>query len=420
MNFRKPIFRLLKKNEHSIINEKYNEIKDNIHRPSYINKTKLNDFLKFANEHSSYYKNMNALTITDFPVLTKETLKQNIDNIITVDKNTLNKYPFMTTSGSYGTPFKFYVNQDKRYTQQAEVLYFGLLSNFDIGTKHIYCRAINPSFKNKIIKNQYVLKPEKIDKEWIINSIKYMQNVKPEVIISYPSVLDNISKFMMQYKFPINSVKGIISIGEGLKDEARKNIQKAFGVEPYSRYSTEELGVLGNNYGNGSKMLINQVNFLVEILDEDNQPVQEGEVGKIVVTDFNSHVTPLIRYDTGDLARVSKYKEGLVYQIDNLEGRKIEVIYTTNGTPLTPFTINSVMRTYEDVLQFQFIQHTKDEYELKVLPIDINEHQYYEEAIYRFKELLGDNAKVRLSIVSEIETLKSGKRPYIINLYQKE
>src|SRR5699024_8530159 len=110
-----------------------------------------------------------------------------------VDKDELDKYPFMTTSGSYGTPFKFYVSQDKRFTQQAEVLYFGLLSNFDIGTKHIYCRAINPSLKNKIVKNQYVLKPEKIDKEWVINSIKYMQKVKPEVIISYPSTLNNIA-----------------------------------------------------------------------------------------------------------------------------------------------------------------------------------------------------------------------------------
>lgn len=420
MNFRKPLFQLLKRKEHNIITEKYNEIKKNIHNPVVINKSKLERLLKFANENSSYYKSLNAFKITEFPVLSKEILKKNIDDIITVDKNTLDSYPFMTTSGSYGTPFKFYVNQNKRYTQQAEVLYFGLISNFDIGTKHIYCRAINPSLKNKIIKNQFVLKPEKIDKEWVINSIKYMQKIKPEVIISYPSTLNNIAIFMEEYKIPIKGVKGIIAIGEGLKDDARVNIQNAFGVEPYSRYSTEELGVLGNNYGNGTKMLINQVSFLVEVLDDNNQPVPEGEIGKVVVTDFTSDVTPLIRYDTGDLARVSKYKDGLVYEIDNLEGREIEVIYTTKGNALTPFTINSVMRTYDDVLQFQFIQHTKDEYEMKVLPIDISNHQSYEEAILKLKDLLGSDAKIHLSIVEEIETLKSGKRPYIINLYRKE
>lgn len=420
MNIRKTAFELLKKNEHQIITDKYNEIKVNIHDPSPINNEKLNEFIKFAIENSSYYQNLKVNKISEFPVLTKEILKLNMENIITVDKNKLQDYPFMTTSGSYGTPFKFYVNQNKRYSQQAEVLYFGLLSNFDIGTKHIYCRAINPNLKNQLIKNQYVLKPEKIDKEWIIKAIKYIQKVKPEVIISYPTVLNNIALFMKKYKTPIRGVEGIITIGEGMTEEARKNITDSFGVEPYSRYSTEELGVLGNNYGSGSHMLINQVNYLIEVLDDNNTPVKEGEVGKVVVTDFNSHITPLIRYDTGDLARVKSYKDGLVYEIDNLEGRKIETIYTTKGTPLTPFVINSLLRTYEDVVQFQFIQYSHDEYEMKILPIDVNNHVSYEGVYEELKNILGKDSRIKLNIVSEIETLRSGKRPYIINLYRKE
>lgn len=78
------------------------------------------------------------------------------------------------------------------------------------------------------------------------------------------------------------------------------------------------------------------------------------------------------------------------------------------------------MRIYEDVLQFQFIQHSQVVYELKVLPLDNNNHEDYEEAIQKLQSLLGKNAYIELSIVSEIPTLKSGKRPYIINNFRKE
>lgn len=57
---------------------------------------------------------------------------------------------------------------------------------------------------------------------------------------------------------------------------------------------------------------------------------------------------------------------------------------------------------------------------MKILPIDVNNHVSYESVYEELKNILGKDSRIKLNIVSEIETLRSGKRPYIINLYRKE
>lgn len=166
-------------------------------------------------------------------------------------------------------------------------------------------------------------------------------------------------------------------------------------------------------------MILNQVNYLIEVLDDRNKPVKKGETGKVVVTDFSSHIVPLVRYDTGDLATLLTYKDGLAHTISNIEGRKIEMVYTTNGDSLMPFNINIMMSKIQGIYQFQFIQESQNKYTLKLLPKDNFDKSILEELENKYKQLLGLDALIDIIFVDEIETLKSGKRPYIINHYKK-
>ena len=65
--------------------------------------------------------------------------------------------------------------------------------------------------------------------------------------------------------------------------------------------------------------------FFVEIMDMDADiHAKKGAYGRIVVTDLFNYSVPLIRYDTGDIAKIEECdnEEGLkeVY-LTNIEGR---------------------------------------------------------------------------------------------------
>ncbi|RIL87156.1 hypothetical protein BUY80_16470, partial [Staphylococcus equorum] len=88
------------------------------------------------------------------------------------------------------------------------------------------------------------------------------------------------------------------------------------------------------------------------------------------------------------------------------------MVYTTNGDSLMPFNINIMMSKIQGIYQFQFIQESQNKYTLKLLPKDNFDKSILEELENKYKQLLGLDALIDIIFVDEIETLKSGKRPY--------
>lgn len=82
------------------------------------------------------------------------------------------------------------------------------------------------------------------------------------------------------------------------------------------QYGLAELPTVGSPDGYGNIRVVMEQG-VVEILDDNNKQVKEGEEGFIVVTDFNNTVTPVIRYKSGDRGKVKKFtdKFGLEYYI---------------------------------------------------------------------------------------------------------
>ena len=90
------------------------------------------------------------------------------------------------------------------------------------------------------------------------------------------------------------------------------------------------------------------------------------------------------------------------------------------GDALMPFNINIMMSKIENIYQFQFIQKGRKEYDLKILPKKSFDESKLNELKNQYKNLLGQDALINIILVDKIETLKSGKRPYIINQYAQK
>lgn len=391
-----------------------------------INNFRIKDLLKHACTTTAFYKDfLDEEDLNAFPIVDKNVIRKNYNDFLSNEykKESLIK---VTTSGSYGTPFTFYLSKEGKKRQFSEVVFFNRWAGYKIGMKHVLIGAKERSTLTLLLQNQIFMKPSILDTDWLEEQREVLLKQKIKIIIGYPSVIRALAEYCKSKgdnskKF---SIKSIIATSEPLYNDTREFAEEVFGCDVMGRYASEELGVIAHECVQEKKYHLNQTSKIIEVIamDED-RPALSGELGKVIVTDLFSHAMPLIRYDTGDLAILKEKCEcGLNSPIfEKIEGRNVETVYNTKGTRVSPFSINNIMRDVEDVLQFQFIQKNADFYLLKLRALNSYSIDKNEEIIRkRLKQILGTEARIKIKYVSTIPPLKSGKRPYIISEYVKD
>jgi len=381
------------------------------------------ELIEHACSTTAYYGQFQgARELSDFPILQKKTIREHYDDFLSsaFDRESLVR---ALTSGSYGTPFVFLLTRDKKARQSAEVLYFGRWAGYDVGQPHAYVRVTNSKGKLKLLlQNELLLDPTVLTEEQLEVYREALLRKELPVIFSYESTMRTLGEYCRARGDGPGtfSVEGIILMAEPLRESTRTVLHEVFGCPVFSRYATEEMGVLAHECACESVHHLNFASYVVELLSPDSDtPVAPGEVGRVVVTDLFSHAMPLIRYDIGDLAisggACACGRPGPTLQ--NIEGRAVEEVRGTNGQRISPFAVNMAMKEWEGIIQYQFVQKDAKSYEMRLHTLP-SFHQ--EEALSRsLLGLLGRDAEIRFSYLDQIPPLPSGKRPYIINEYRQ-
>lgn len=386
----------------------------------------LRKLLDHAQETTDFYKSYKNKNLKQFPVVNKKTIIDNYERILSkpyIGK----KLHKMTTSGSTGTPFTVVQNREKRNRVLGSILFFGKKCDYVFGEKQLFLRVWVASIKKsrfkKFLQNMITEDISSLNDNEMENIEKILKKEKKlSNILSYASTLDRVSKYLEEKKCKPDdfSVKSIISGSELLQDDTRARLHKIFDCNIVSRYANEENGILGQEcLSEHNEIHLNYANYYFEFLklDED-KPAKEGEIARIVLTDLYNYALPMIRYDTGDLAIVSKAKCGAKAKvISKIFGRRVDLIYDTAGKALSPHFITNTMWDSNGIIQFKFTQVKAKEY--KIL-LNVKEDFNDEEKIVKaLKSGLGKDAKIKVEYTNEIPVMNSGKRKYIENLYLK-
>ena len=109
--------------------------------------------------------------------------------------------------------------------------------------------------------------------------------------------------------------------------------------------------------------------LIVEILDADDAPCREGQVGRVVVSDLHNFATPLIRYDIGDYAApgpICSCGRGLP-TLKRIYGRERNLILMPDGTRHWPLVGFDRFREIAPVIQYQLIQDGREAIELRLV-----------------------------------------------------
>lgn len=385
---------------------------------------KLNEFLSRAQNFSPFYENKkNEFNLSTYPVISKKKLRNSKEQFESMQysKKRLVK---VSTSGSYGTPFSFYLTSEKKKRQKAEVIYSGLGIGYEVGISHAFFRTILHKSKLKLwLQNETYICSKILGQGFLEKNRLLLRKKKLKILMGFPSAIVLLAQFCIEQgdKPTDFSINGVITYAENLTKKQREIISQAFGCKVYSRYGTEELGILGGQIDNESDFILNTCNYVVEVLKlNEDVSVQPGETGRVVVTDLHSDAFPLIRYETGDLAvlgEVFEENKGWAKSLISLSGRVIQMLNATNGEKRYPLFFENIIEKLKVFAQYQLIQETTVKFTLKLVPNTLFNTIGFSEKllISDMRDWLGQDAHIELQLVNDIEMLPSGKRPSVIN-----
>ncbi len=388
----------------------------------------LTNILNHAVKTTPFYNKVKSTAVlADFPVIRKTMIQDNFEKFESVLYKNKKNYK-VSTSGSTGVPFFLFQDKNKRNRNKADAIYFLKRCGYKIGNclyELEVWRSHNKKGKIKSwiqnVKQFDVSRMSESRVKQFLNMIKSDTNNKN--ILGFASSFELISQFLEKenLNIKIKNLNPIIANSEYLNPYTKAIVKAHLDIEILSRYSSEEIGIIAQQaIESPDKFTINHASYYVELLNLDNdEAVKEGEFGRIVVTDLFNYAMPIIRYDTGDIARFIKSKQGNT-KFDKVEGRKMDLIYDTQGNIISSFVVYTKFYNYYSLLnQYQFIQHSKNKYEVK-LNLKSNTFEFENDLIQAVKNDFGKDAIVAISYVDEIPPLSSGKRKKVVSYYTPE
>jgi len=416
----------------SSISHHLKEIQGCIEQPNSDNTKKINNknltaLISHALKTVPYYKEMSGLSdVSDFPIIEKTVIQNNFErfqSIIYIDKANFK----VSTSGSTGAPFFLFQDKNKRQRNRADVLYYFNRAGYTVGDR-LYelevWRGHNQKAKLKSwLQNAFQfdisrLTDDRID--FFLNRLK-SDAQKNKVFLGFASAYEIIAQYMDRNDISLKNsgITSAIANSEYLNSYTKITLGKHLTTIVLSRYSSEEIGIIAQQTMDlPNEFLVNSASYYVEILSlNSNTPAKIGEFGRIVITDLFNYAMPIIRYDTGDIAKSGFNKDGSMV-FTQVQGRKMDVIYDTNGNMVSSFVVYTKFYNYYHLLkQYQFIQQGKKEYEVK-LNLHDDVFQFEDLLVADIKSDFGCDAQVIITYVDDIPILASGKRRKVINNFK--
>lgn len=192
----------------------------------------------------------------------------------------------------------------------------------------------------------------------------------PTSVLIYPSNLATLAERMSARNIALPSVRQWRTIGETLTPDTRERVELVGGAPIRDAYSSEELGYLAIECPDvpGSYHICSET-LLIELVDDNGQPVPQGEVGRVLVSDLHNLAAPMIRYAIGDHAVAGgpcSCGRGLP-TLTGIMGRTRNMIVKPDGSRHWPLTGYKQMRDIAPIVQYQFRQHEVDRIEVRLV-----------------------------------------------------
>ena len=360
-------------------------------------------------------------SLDDFPVQTKGDFLAHYNGILSEEyRGRKNHLARLTTSGSTGTPFTVYADPDKMNHVNMNFMAVLELNGFRMGMKRgefrAWIKGKNTVPLSRQIKNNLrMIDISNMSDDSLAAILERIRRERIQVLVAYSSAIVALTDYVERTKPDLRhlDVEMIFTMGEALPEATRQKAKELFGIKPVLSYGNNENGFIAVSLHGEDSYTIDLYHYYVEILKMDSdEPAGEGELGRIVVTDYYNRAFPMIRYDTGDTGKMRFWTDQMGRRhacFTEIYGRRGSLIYNTKGEPLSIHVFMNNLLNFEGVLrQAKCIQTGLKEYTLVLNPAEGAEVDE-EKVIASYRNYLGDDALFTVEYTDGLPIQQSGK-----------
>jgi phenylacetate-CoA ligase len=289
----------------------------------------------------------------DLPVLTKSDLQQPLHQRLSKGFTTRNIHKG-ATSGSSGHPFTYAKDKfchamtwavfDDAYTahgidldQSLEARFYGIpasglgrlkeVAKDFVGNRHRFpifdmSDAVLENYLSRFRKNTY----------------DYINGYTSSIVL----FANYCKRQNVVLKEVCPSLKLCIVTSEMLFEDDHKLLEEVLGVPIINEYGSSETGLIAIQ-DPSLDFKLNISTLYVEVVDDENKPVPDGNLGKILITDLFNKAHPFIRYEIGDVGSISTINHKRI--LDQLQGRTSDIARLPNGKVIPGLTFYYVTKT---------------------------------------------------------------------------
>ena len=309
------------------------------------------------------------------PVLLKDDLRKfGTTNLLLPAKQ--KKASFFSSSGSTGTPVKIF------YSHAMHQKWFGIfearirnwagVSSFIprgmIGGRRILPDAANtpPFYRYNYFEKQAYFSAYHISSANAWNYLEGMRKHKVKYMTGYAMSNFFLARFFKENNLDAPELKAVLPSSEKLSTEMRQMFKEVYKCKTFDSWGSVEACGMVSECEHG-KLHINPDAGIIEILDEELQPVQDGIAGDVYCTGLLNFDQPLIRYKIGDRMIRSSEQCACGRNMDVIEeivGRTEDVVIGRDGREMVRF--HSIFYGLEKIKKAQVIQERVETIHIKI------------------------------------------------------
>ncbi|HRH58953.1 MAG TPA: hypothetical protein PL045_00145, partial [Chitinophagaceae bacterium] len=287
-------------------------------------------------------------TIYLLPILQREALRKYGATTLTADIKEKHGQ-FFSSSGSTGSPVKILYSHAMH--QRWFALFERSVRNWAgvssyvmrgmIGGRKIIPSAVSkpPFYRYNYFEKQVYFSAYHINTANAKNYLHGIQKFEVQYMTGYAMSNFFLANFFKKLQLQAPVLKAVLTSSEKLTDEMRAVFKEVYHCKTFDSWGSVEACGLVTECEYGS-LHINPDAGLIEVLDENMQPVQPGVQGNVYCTGFLNYDQPLIRYAIGDTFVMDEKNCACgrnMPVIKEISGRTEDVIRGTDGRLMVRF-----------------------------------------------------------------------------------
>ncbi|WP_298647466.1 phenylacetate--CoA ligase family protein [uncultured Proteiniphilum sp.] len=386
------------------------------------------DLVNFSKVNSPFYRSLynnietssSVNEISKLPILDKELLRKEIDNVRTISSR---QAIHSKTGGTTGKSLEVYFTTENMQERFAMLDDFRGRYGYELGKKTAW-------FSGKSLLTKRDVRKHRFWKTDLVHKVRYYStfhikedNLKyylediiqfqPEYLVGFPSNILEIAKYGTRYgyKYPERVTKAIFPTAETITSEMREIIEPFFHSKMFNQYASSEGAPFIFECSEGNLHLELQ-SGVFEVLDDDDQPTTSG---KLIVTSFTTYGTPLIRYDIGDSITLENENKTCSCgnknpMVREILGRIDDYIFSPENGKINLGNVSNTLKDTKGIIRFQVIQNELNTLELFVETDKVVYNKKIEDKfLQNWRDRVGNKMEISIHYVDNIPVEKSGK-----------